>query len=338
MKGPFPEPARYGDRVCFSPEGDLVGGIVVGAVGVDALRHLRGRRTHLLLGTLPLLLGVHQLDESVVWLALQGHLPSSAGRVAMWIYLVIALVVVPVFVPVAILRLEPSRSGRWRIAPFVALFIAAPLLRLFSRSRPAGLAALAVLAALTMTPAGALLPRGVFPAAARPHAPRADMAELRRMKDWVDARATPSRKICGLGSSYTFSGQLIGELWQLKADKSPLSASKAAQTSVAMTDIDTVDGPPNPAMKDCAVMIVGDPVQTHVIPSFQLTVTVPSREMLEGVGFGAHYARTGEVFHLQHGVGAVVFEQTSPVSDADMAALAGRWRAARAEVERGSGL
>ena len=121
MKGPFPEPARYGDRVCFSPEGDLVGGIVVGADGVDALRHLRGRRTHLLLGTLPLLLGVHQLDESVVWLALQGHLPSSAGRVAMWIYLVIALVVVPVFVPVAILRLEPSRSGRWRIAPFVAL-------------------------------------------------------------------------------------------------------------------------------------------------------------------------------------------------------------------------
>ena len=160
------------------------------------------------------------------------------------------------------------------------------------------------------------------------------MAELRRLKAWVDARATPAHKVCGLGSSYTFSGQLIGELWQLKADKSPWTRGKAKETSVGMTDVDTVDGPPNPAMKDCAVMIVGDPVQTHVIPSYQLTVTLPSREMLDGVGIGAHYRRTGEVFHLEHGVNAVVFEQTTPLTDADMAALARRWRAARAEIER----
>ena len=231
---------------------------------------------------------------------------------------------------------SPYRHHLYLIAPFVALFIAAPLLLLFARSRPAGLAALAILATLTMTPAGGLLPRSVFPAAARPHPPRSDMAELRRLKDWVDARATPAHKVCGLGSSYTFSGQLIGELWQLKADKSPLTRDKAEETSVAMTDVDTVDGPPNPAMKDCAVMIVGDPVQTHVIPSYQLTVTLPSREMLEGIGIGAHYRRTGEVFHLEHGVRAVVFQQTSPLSEADMAALAERWRAARAQVARGS--
>jgi len=230
---------------------------------------------------------------------------------------------------------SPYRHHLYLIAPFVALFIAAPLLVLFARSRVAGLAALATLAALTMTPAGALMPKGWFPAAARPHAPRSDMAELARMRQWVDARATPAHKVCGLGSSYTFSGQLIGELWQLKADKSPLTRSKAQATSVAMTDVDTVDGPPNPAMKDCAVMIVGDPVQTHVIPSYQLTVTLPSREMLEGVGIGAHYRRTGEIFHLEHGVSAVVFAQTSPLSAADMQALAGRWRAARAQVERG---
>ena len=81
-------------------------------------------------------------------------------------------------------------------------------------------------------------------------------------------------------------------------------------------------------------MIVGDPVQTHVIPSYQLTVTLPSQELLDGVGIGAHFRRTGEVFALEHGVKAVVFEQTSPLSDADMAALAERWRAARAGVER----
>ena len=52
--------------------------------------------------------------------------------------------------------------------------------------------------------------------------------------------------------------------------------------------------------------------------------------MLSGTGIGAHYRRTGEVFHLEKGVDAVVFERVTPLDDADMAALADRWRAARA--------
>jgi hypothetical protein len=107
--------------VCFSPEGDLGGGLLVTAIGVDACRHLRGRNNQMLLAALPLLLGIHQLDESVVWWSLQSHLPHLAGRIAMWIYLLIALVVVPVFVPVAILKLEPTARRRWIIAPFVLL-------------------------------------------------------------------------------------------------------------------------------------------------------------------------------------------------------------------------
>lgn len=107
--------------MCFSPQGDLAGGVVVTAIGVDAYRHLRGRNNHLLLAALPLVLGAHQLDESIVWFSLQGHLPHTLGRVAMWIYLVIALVVVPILVPLAILRLGPTRQRRWIIVPFVAL-------------------------------------------------------------------------------------------------------------------------------------------------------------------------------------------------------------------------
>jgi hypothetical protein len=107
--------------VCFSPEGDLGGGLVVTAIGVDACRQLRGRNNQLLLATLPLLLGAHQIDESLVWWSLQGHVPHLAGRIAMWVYLLIALVVVPVLVPLAILRLEPTSRRKWIIAPFVVL-------------------------------------------------------------------------------------------------------------------------------------------------------------------------------------------------------------------------
>jgi hypothetical protein len=109
--------------VCFSPQGDLAGGLVVTAIGADACRHLRGRKTHLLLAATPLLLGVHQIDESLVWWSLDGDVSHTVGRIAMWIYLVIALVVVPILVPVAIWRLTPSPTRRLAISSFVALGI-----------------------------------------------------------------------------------------------------------------------------------------------------------------------------------------------------------------------
>jgi hypothetical protein len=109
--------------VCFSPEGDLVGGLVVTAIGVDAYRHLRGQNNHLLFATVPLVLGIHQLDESLVWWSLEGPVPHSLGRVAMWIYLVIAMVVVPILVPLSIWKLQPTAQRRRVIAPFVGLGI-----------------------------------------------------------------------------------------------------------------------------------------------------------------------------------------------------------------------
>jgi hypothetical protein len=216
------------------------------------------------------------------------------------------------------------------IVPAVTSGIAAPILLLFARLRWAGIAVVALLAAATLTSAGALAAKGFFPSGGLPHAPREDMAELARLKTWVDSRASPRHKVCGLGSSYTFSGQLIDELWQLQATRSPLYGDPKLRPDVKMSDVDTVEGPPSPGLADCAILIVGDPVQTHLNPAYQQTVIVPSREMLSGTGIGAHYRRTGEVFHLENGVNAVVFERTTPLDDADMAALAERWRAARA--------
>jgi len=95
-----------------------------------------------------------------------------------------------------------------------------------------------------------------------------------------------------------------------------------------MPDVDTVDGPPGAALKDCVIIIVGDPIQTHLDPNCQQTVIVPSREMLTGQGIGANH-RTGEIFHLENGVSAVVFERSAPLDDSDIAALQARWRAAR---------
>jgi hypothetical protein len=107
--------------VCFSPEGDVAGGLLVTAIGIDTCRHVRGRKEYLFLAGLPLLLGAHQLIESLVWWQLRGDVPLGIGRVATWLYLLIALVVVPVFVPLSVMMLEPTRRRRLTILPFVVL-------------------------------------------------------------------------------------------------------------------------------------------------------------------------------------------------------------------------
>ena len=107
--------------MCFSPQADLVGGIVVGAIGIDAVRNVHKRHDHVALAALPLLLGAHQVIEAFVWLGLQGHMPHEVERVALWAYLLIAFVILPVFVPLAVLSNEPLQRRRLAMAPLVAL-------------------------------------------------------------------------------------------------------------------------------------------------------------------------------------------------------------------------
>ena len=74
-----------------------------------------------MVAALPLLFAAHQLDEALVWWTLQGHLGHEVGRWGVWAYLLFAFVVLPTFVPIAILRFEPPGWRRMIIAPFVAL-------------------------------------------------------------------------------------------------------------------------------------------------------------------------------------------------------------------------
>ena len=107
--------------MCFSPQADLVGGAVLVTIGFDVVRRVRGRHDHLALAALPLLFGLHQLDETFVWWSLQGHLSKEVGQVANWIYLLFALVVLPSYVPAAIRSLEPTGRRRDIMNVFVCL-------------------------------------------------------------------------------------------------------------------------------------------------------------------------------------------------------------------------
>ncbi len=112
---------RQGVGVCFSPQADLAGGVIITVIGVDAVRHIDHRREVAALAWLPLLLGAHQFIEALIWLWLEGHLPREVGRPALWAYLLIAFAVLPAAVPLAVVALEPTRLRKLLMAPFAAL-------------------------------------------------------------------------------------------------------------------------------------------------------------------------------------------------------------------------
>ena len=79
--------------MCFAPEADLIGGVIVSGTGIDALRHVRHRR-ELALAALPLLFGAHQLIEAFAWWGLEESVPDRVGTLARDVYLVIAFALI----------------------------------------------------------------------------------------------------------------------------------------------------------------------------------------------------------------------------------------------------
>ena len=90
-------------------------------IGIDACLHLRRRFEYVAIAALPIALGLHQIDETLVWWWLQGHVGRGVGEVAMWIYLLFALVVLPTLVPLMVFFFTPRSRRRFRQVPFVAL-------------------------------------------------------------------------------------------------------------------------------------------------------------------------------------------------------------------------
>ncbi|MER7759802.1 DUF6629 family protein [Streptomyces sp. NPDC097619] len=91
--------------MCWSATADLVAGTVITAVGAVCVARVR-RVRDLPLAALPLLLGVHQLLEAVVWRDGGGSGPAVTA------WAVIALPLLPVWVPLAVLWASPAGVRR----------------------------------------------------------------------------------------------------------------------------------------------------------------------------------------------------------------------------------
>ena len=106
--------------MCWSATADLVAGCGIAAVGVACVARTR-RAGDLPLAGLPLLLGAHQVVESLDWLSGGGTGPAAVAWAAM------ALPLLAVWVPVAVLCAPPRVHRRLMIPLAAGLATAATL-------------------------------------------------------------------------------------------------------------------------------------------------------------------------------------------------------------------
>ena len=88
-------------------------------VAALSLREVR-RRRELPFALLPAIFATHQFLEVAVWAGLDGDVSAGVANLAMRAYLFIAWPLLPTYVPLAVLMLEPWHARR-RVAPFLAL-------------------------------------------------------------------------------------------------------------------------------------------------------------------------------------------------------------------------
>jgi hypothetical protein len=106
--------------MCFSTEASFASGTLISLVGAATLPQVRDKR-EVLLASLPLLFGLHQFAEGLVWLMLEHRISPTVGQAAKWFYIFFAEALLPTLSPLSLLLIEPSRNRRRLLAGLAAL-------------------------------------------------------------------------------------------------------------------------------------------------------------------------------------------------------------------------
>lgn len=104
--------------MCFSAAASFSAGTFLLGVAVVTLKSVRQPR-EFLFAAIPLLFGIQQLSEGVVWLTFSFDAPLL-NAVMTHVYSFISHVLWPVYIPLAVWLLEPSARRRHALLAFVA--------------------------------------------------------------------------------------------------------------------------------------------------------------------------------------------------------------------------
>ena len=116
--------------MCFSATASFVAGATLSAAGVATLRQVR-QRSEIPFAAIPLLFGVQQITEGVLWLTFRQDAPELRQTMT-YIYSVFSHVWWPIWVPLAIGYFETSRRRKTILMAFQVAGLAVGLYLLYS--------------------------------------------------------------------------------------------------------------------------------------------------------------------------------------------------------------
>ena len=94
--------------MCFSASASFGAGIVLAVIGVATIQK-REQPSQIYFATIPFLFCIQQVSEGFLWLALQNPIFSPLEKPAIYIFLFLAQVVWPLWLPLSILKLEKEQ-------------------------------------------------------------------------------------------------------------------------------------------------------------------------------------------------------------------------------------
>ncbi len=97
--------------MCFSANASFIAGATISAIGVVTLKKVKAP-SQMVFASIPLIFGVQQLSEGVLWLTIPDPAYAGLQQFATYTFLFFARVVWPLWVPLAIFLLEYEGKKR----------------------------------------------------------------------------------------------------------------------------------------------------------------------------------------------------------------------------------
>jgi hypothetical protein len=97
--------------MCFSATASFSAGVVLTVIGIASIKKTH-HKSQLLFASIPLIFGVQQISEGVLWLTISNPDYFNIQNIFTHIYLFVAQIVWPIWVPLALLLLEKNETRK----------------------------------------------------------------------------------------------------------------------------------------------------------------------------------------------------------------------------------
>ncbi|NYT63474.1 hypothetical protein H0A66_14245 [Alcaligenaceae bacterium] len=142
------------------------------------------------------------------------------------------------------------------------------------------------------------------------------------MSEWLALPENEHKKFCLIASSVEINQGIFSELWQTIP-----SVAKHAydQRLLLLGQIDSINGPPAPSIKQCQIFLVGVPFQTHLRSNQQFALEIIQKDMVNGTGIGKAVERSPKVFAMGDTIEVRAYKTERDITNEEYADLVKRF-------------